>query len=371
MRGKILDLRHSSIQRVLLIRLRNIGDVLLTVPTIRAFREAFPRASISMVVNAGTEEMLTGNPILNEVLIFDPRWKEFPFRKKIAKQMKFLWEIRRRHFDLAVNLTEGDRGAFFCWFSGAPRRVGVYHADSTLWWKKLIFHQLVRIPNWRAHVVEQTLEIPRSIGLPIQDKRLEIFYSPEDLEVLQRFLEGQGVARQERLVHIHPTSRWLFKCWRDDGMAKVIDEIQSKGLARVVLTSGGEEREIEKINHILEYCQTRPVNLAGKTTLKQLAALSQRSQLFIGVDTAPMHIAAAVGTPVIALFGPSGEFNWGPWGSGHVVIKKDWECRPCGKDGCQGSKRSRCLEEISEEEVLKEVFQVLARKDGDPVRGAL
>jgi heptosyltransferase-3 len=72
-----------------------------------------------------------------------------------------------------------------------------------------------------------------------------------------------------------------------------------------------------------------------------------------------MHIAAAVGTPVIALFGPSGEFNWGPWGNGHVVIKKDWECRPCGKDGCQGSKRSRCLEEITEEEVLEKAFHFL------------
>jgi heptosyltransferase-3 len=163
------------------------------------------------------------------------------------------------------------------------------------------------------------------------------------------------------LIHIHPTSRWLFKCWRDEAMAKVIDALEESGQARAVLTSGRGEKELEKIESILKACRTRPVNLAGRVTLKQLAALSRRSRLFLGVDTAPMHIAAAVGTPVIALFGPSGEFNWGPWGDGHVVIKKDWECRPCGKDGCEGSKRSRCLEEISEEEVIKVVLELLNR----------
>ena len=138
------------------------------------------------------------------------------------------------------------------------------------------------------------------------------------------------------------------------------------GEVRVVLTSGGEKKELDKIEQILRLCRTKPVSVAGKTTLKQLAALSQRCKFFIGVDTAAMHIAAAVGTPVIALFGPSGEVNWGPWGNGHVVIKRDFECRPCGKDGCQGSKRSRCLEEISEEEVLETAFHFLpsAEKSG-------
>jgi len=144
-------------------------------------------------------------------------------------------------------------------------------------------------------------------------------------------------------------------------MARVIDGLQETGKVRVVLTSGGEKKERTKIEQILHLCRTNPVSLAGKTTLKQLAALSQRCKFFIGVDTAAMHIAAAVGKPVIALFGPSGEFNWGPWGNGHVVIKKDWECRPCGADGCGRSKKSRCLEEISEEEVLQIAFQFLNR----------
>jgi heptosyltransferase-3 len=354
-------LKNRRVERVLLIRLRNIGDVLLMVPTIRAFREAFPRAHLAALVNAGTEEMLTGNPLLDEILVFNPRWKILPLRGRALREMKFLWEVRRRKFDLAVNLTEGDRGAFLCLASGAGKKVGVFQPGPTLWWKKRIFHCLVRIPDWRAHMVEQMLEIPRRLGLNIGSKGVEIFYSPEDGDSIRRLLVQEGVRAQDSLVHIHPTSRWIFKCWRDEGVAKVIDALERSGKVRVVLTSGREERELKKIEEIMRHCQTHPINLAGKVSLKQLAALSSRSRIFIGVDTAPMHIAAAVGTPVLALFGPSGEFNWGPWGEGHVVIKKDWECRPCGKDGCQGSKRSRCLEEISEEEVLEKAFQLLAK----------
>jgi heptosyltransferase-3 len=368
---KTFDLRHKKIDRILLIRLRNIGDVLLMVPTVRAFREAFPQAFLAALVNAGTEEVLTGNPLLDEVLVFDPGWKELPFGEHWRRELALAATVRRRRFDLAVNLTEGDRGAFLCLASGAPHKVGVYEEHKTLWWKKRVFEHLVRRSDWRAPIVEQMLDTPRSLGIPVGDKRVEIFFSPEDAGRVERLLGEGGVEPGTPTVHIHPTSRWFFKCWRDEGMARIIDRLEETGRVRVVLTGGTEDREIQKIGSILASCRTRPVNLAGRVSLKQLAALSRRSAFFIGVDTAPMHIAAAAGTPVIALFGPSGEFNWGPWGEGHVVIKKDLDCRPCGKDGCQGSKRSRCLEEITEDEVWAQVLRFLekyapARAAGGP-----
>lgn len=354
----------KSIERLLLIRLRNIGDVLLMVPAVRAFRQAWPRAFICALVNAGTEEMLSGNPLLNEILIFDPRWKDLPGKEGLRRQVSFLRDVRRRRFDLAVNFTDGDRGAFLCLASGARHKWGLLNPrDRGLWWKKRVFSRMVEVPDWRAHMVEQALEIPRAMGLETEGKKkVEIFFSPEDEAQIDRLLQEERGGGGP-WVHIHPTSRWLFKCWRDDGMAKVIQRLQEEAGVRVVLTSGKERREMEKIASILRLCRSAPVSLAGKTTLKQLAALSRRSLLFIGVDTAPMHIAAAVGTPVLALFGPSGEFNWGPWGDGHVVIKKDMECRPCGQDGCGGSKKSRCLEEITEEEVLEAAIKLLRKSE--------
>ena len=137
---KNCSLQNKRVERILLIRLRNIGDVLLMVPTIRVFRDAFPRAHIAALVNAGTEEMLTGNPLLDEVLLFDPRWKALPLGQRAATEMKFLLEVRRRKFDLAINMTEGDRGSFLCLASGAELKVGVYHQGPGFWWKKRIFH---------------------------------------------------------------------------------------------------------------------------------------------------------------------------------------------------------------------------------------
>lgn len=359
----IANLKNEKIHRILLIRLRKIGDVLLLVPTIKAFRQKFPAAYIAALVNAGTEPVLSGSPYLNEILIFDPKWKDLPIYQKIKKECKFVRQIRQRRFDLAINFTEGDRGAFLCLASGARLKVGVWRRDRTLWWKKLIFDYLIDVHAVKGHVVEQLLEIPRRMGIETSDKKLEIFFSPEDEEEVNRLLQEEGLSRRTVLIHMHPTSHWLFKCWRNDRVAKVIDGLQAQKEIRVVLTSGPDEREMRAVKDILNLCHSQPINLAGRLNLKQLAALSKSSQLFIGVDTAPMHIAAAVGTPIIALFGPSGEVSWGPWGDGHMVIKKNFPCRPCGRDGCGGSKRSRCLEEITAEEVLEIAWSMLAKRN--------
>ena len=163
-------------------------------------------------------------------------------------------------------------------------------------------------------------------------------------------------------------------------MAEVINWLTDRGIT-VIVTSAPDKREMEKAKKILSMVRISKssfIDLCGKTNIKQLAAISEVSDLFFGVDSAPMHIAAAVGTPVVALFGPSGAFHWGPWDnessklrvkslefktpypekSGiqtfgiHTVIQQDWKCVPCGKDGCDGSKISRCLEEIKTEEVI-------------------
>jgi heptosyltransferase-3 len=116
-------------------------------------------------------------------------------------------------------------------------------------------------------------------------------------------------------------------------------------------------RETELADAIRAQCRVAPLNLAGQLSIKALGALIAKARFFFGVDSAPMHLAAAVGTPASALFGPTGDFNWRPWGEGHLVIKKDYDCMPCGKDGCQGSKVSRCLTEITPEEVLERLRQ--------------
>ena len=354
------NLKHN-VKKILLVKHRNIGDVLLTVPTIRVLRDNFPDAYIAMLVNSGTEDVIIGNPLLDEVMVFDQKWKELSFFIKAYTQMAFVMEIRKKGFDLVINMTEGDRGALTALVSGAKYRVGYDPGRRGLLGKKYIFTHLISDTNQRAHIVEQNLDTVRALGITPadEDKSVDIYYSDEDKEHIEEILAESGIEGEDVLIHIHPTSRWLFKCWRDEAVAEIIDYLQLQKGFRVVLTSGPDERELKKVEDILSFVKSYPLNLAGKTTIKQLAALTAGSNLFFGVDTAPMHIAAAVGTPVVALFGPSGEFNWGPWGKGHVVIKKDMECRPCGRDGCNGSKKSKCLEIIETAEVKKVIDEQL------------
>lgn len=368
-----------DVKRILIIKLRHIGDVLLTVPTIRALKENFPDANISALVNKGTEEMLCDNPLLDEIIVYDRNIKGLPISQKIKGEINFILGLRKRGFDLAVDLTSGDRPAILSYLSGARYRIGNNPKRKGFLGKRLLYTHLAHVDQKRRHTVEYNLDIVREFGIDTKDKTVDFYFNNEDEKYIDNFLKKNKVSENNILVHVHPTSRWLFKTWNDKSMAEIIDYLQIKKKTRVIVTSSPEKKEFDKAKKILELSKSNPLELLGKTTLKQLGALSKRAALFFGVDSAPMHIAAAVDTPVVALFGPSGAFHWGPWdnnqgaggwglGTGeepysnkngiqtfgiHTVVQKDWDCIPCGKDGCDSTKISRCLEEISTESVIK------------------
>lgn len=345
----------EGVERILIIKLRQVGDVLLTVPTIRAVREHYPRAYIAVLVSAGTETMLTGNPLLDEVMVFDrANWRGNLFQRA-KNEIAFILKIRKQKFDLAIDLTSGDRAAIISFLSGARYRVAADPKGKGFFGKRFFYTHKKRFENARSHIVEQNLDVVRQIGIDTMERSVFIIIPEEDRSSAQTLFEQYAVSDQALKVHIHSTSRWLFKCWRDDAMASLIDSLSEKYGTQVILTCGPASIEMEKARKIFDMARHKPIDLIGKTTLKQLAAISQRCDLFIGVDAAPMHIAAAVGTPVVAIFGPSGEFNWGPWGEGHTVIAKEMPCRPCGQAGCDNSKRSECLETLSVEEVWQAV----------------
>jgi heptosyltransferase-3 len=156
---------------------------------------------------------------------------------------------------------------------------------------------------------------------------------------------------------MHPGAGWRFKCWTPGGYARVIEFFQDQWGLPTVLTGTRAAHEQELLAAVFKECRAAPIDLSGRLSLKELGALISKARLFFGMDSAPMHLAAAVNTPAVALFGPSGVFNWGPWGEGHLVIKKDWDCLPCGRDGCEGGKISRCLMELTPAEVVEQMAQ--------------
>ena len=341
-----------SFSRILLIQLKHLGDVLLITPVIAALRAAFPQAAISALTPLGMEAMLTEHPQLTAVLTVDRR----------QRSPRRLWELarglRRPGFDLVLEFSGGDRGAFYTWLTGAGTRVGFAHPRRPFWHRRLAFTLLAPAPPLREHTVIKNLALVRALGIEPGQPRLEFFWNDRTEEQVQGIL-GQFGLTHKNFVVVHPPARWLFKCWTAPGYARVIDALQKDYRLPVVLTAGPAPQEMALIQEILELVQTAPVNLAGKVDLKALGALIAQARLFLGVDSAPMHLAAAVDTPSVVLFGPSGPYNWRPWGQRHIVLTKDLDCQPCGRDGCDGAKLSRCLTQITPAEVLAAVDRQL------------
>jgi len=332
-------------KRLLVIKLKQPGDVLVSTPVIAALKEAWPDCHLTYLVSRGTEDMVSGHPGLDDLMVVDREGETW------RQSLGFVRELRRRRFDLILELSGGDRGAIYSLLSGAKERVGLEYLRMPFWQRRLCFTRLLPRPPVKMHLVDQNLQPLRALGLQPQKPRLQFFWDQVVEQRIQDLLTAYGLAPGGFVV-MHPGAGWRFKCWTPQGYARVLETLHQDWELPVIITGTRAPHEQELFEAILKESRIKPINLAGGLTLKELGALLAKARFFFGPDSAPMHLAAAVETPAVALFGPSGVFNWGPWGKGHLVIQKDWPCVPCGRDGCEGSKISRCLTEIEPAEVL-------------------
>ncbi len=371
------SLLGEPISSILVFKQRNIGDVLLATPAIHALRIAWPNARIAVAVNSGTEEMITGNPDADRVIVFDRSARDDGGGRRWKEEIRFLREIRSWRPDLAVQLTEGDRGAILAVLSGARFRVGVAPGRGGLAGKERLFtHLCPRPPLLRAAALRD-LDVVAAAGISPADLRLRFVFTEGHRGRVADLLAEAGVPPGVPYAVVQPGSRWKFKCWTDAGNAGLLAHLSRRGFLPVV-TSGPGPEEVAQAERIRRLCPAHVASLAGRLSFKELGALLSGARLYVGVDSAPMHVSAAVGTPTVALFGPTGAFNWAPWEGidwgysaerkggtrfvgRHAVVQKEMACIPCGQDGCGGTKKSRCMEEIFLEEVTEAVDRVLTR----------
>ena len=342
-------------RRALVIKLGHIGDVLVTTPVFTALKEAWPSLNITALVNQGTEAMLQNSPYVDEVIALE---RNHAGRLAGLKyQLGLLRRLRSARFDLSLELSGGDRGAFLSFIAGAGTRVGFAPKKPHV--RARAFQVLADATGTRNHVVETFLRQVRALGIEPGDTSLKLYPDPESREKAASLLKQHGL-EAKRFVLLHPTSRWMFKCWTPEGNAALIRRLGQLGLP-VVLTAAPTEKERGFINQVLEQDlgSAKMLNLAGQVDLPLLGALIEKARAFLGVDSAPMHMAAALGTPVLVLFGPSGEKMWGPWQVPAQVLSGDCAERPCGRDGCDGSKISRCLVELPPEKVVAALDRLL------------
>ena len=319
--------------RALVVKLRHHGDVLLAAPVLSVLMAHAPSIEIDALLYDDTAPMLSGHPALVHEHTVGRRWRSLGALQRLRREKQLFSELRARRYDLVVHLSEHTRGAWLARMLGARYSVGPIDRDRGGWWHRSFTHLYPLVGN--RHHVEVNLDALRRIGVqPGTAERKVVFVPGAAAEARARDLVV------EPFIHMHPASRWRFKCWPAERNALLADKLAEEG-HRVVMTSAPDETGF--IDEILGKMKSQAVNLAGKLSLKELGALTARARLFIGVDSMPMHLAAAMGTPSVALFGPSGEDEWGPWNVERRVVTTTHSCRPCGVDGCGGGKVSECL----------------------------
>ncbi len=348
----------TGIRKILLMKLKHIGDVLLTTPCIRALHETFPEARISILVDEGTQSVVEHHPLLEEVILFPRRRMKGPSLGRIARECEFAMGLRQRGFDMTVDLTSADRPAWLAWFSGARYRLAYDLRKGFIGKRWMYTHPTPYPTDPDLHEVKKNLGVIEPFGITTSSPKMEMHFSKEDEQSIRETLQTLGVTDGTFAV-AHPTSRWLFKCWEDDRFAALIDWLQTTNNTPVIVTCGPDAKELERVNKVLALCKSNPRTILGKLSLTQWAALVKRSKLFVGVDSAPMHIAASQGIPSVAFFGPTGFHNWQPWAVPNAVLVHDCPCSRDRKPHCDWTKTRACMSAITLEEAQQAVGRLL------------
>lgn len=332
-------------RNVLIIKLRYIGDVLLATPTVRAIKTALPDVRVTMMLNRGTEDVLSGNPDIDEIVVLD--------KGSLAAQSQLIAGLRRRRFDTVIDLTDGDRSAFLSWISGAPVRIGFNDEHR---WRGRYYTQVVQPLPGVQHRIDRDLEALKPMSIQAGSKEPQLWLTPEEVNSADQLLDQLGVQRSQPIVVLQPGARYWFKAWPPDRFAELADRLMSQYGCQVLL--GGSDQDIDLAQQIRQVAKSKPIIMAGRTTIKQFAAIAKKSALFVGSDSGAMHIAAAVGTPMVALFGPSNPDEWGPRGGAVEVIYKGLDCRICFHPTCLRGEQN-CMRQISVEEVFAAVSRLI------------
>jgi len=337
---------EQVMSRFLVVRTDRIGDVLLSTLVLEALRLKYPEAHIAMLVSKGSKEVVDGNPFLNEVLV-----DEGEKASKLAKRLK------AKRFDTAVVLHPTPRLAWVLSRAKIPIRVGTgYRGYSFLFTKRVYEHRKTA----ERHEMEYNLSLAEALGAKLENPEPKIYLSSQDRDWAKKRLAQAGVREGEKLVGIHPGSGGTARDWKPERFGELGERIQRELGAKVVVTGVKGERMLAEA--VASKMSQSPVIIIGETSLKQLTAILEKESVFVSNSTGPMHLAAAAGTSVVAMFPPIRDCSprrWGPWGKGHKAILPDVpECKKCIETKCR---YCDCMDKISVDEVFTAVKGALGR----------
>ena len=352
-------------KRILVLRYRFIGDTILTVPFLRNLRRAEPDAYIAWAVAPGTAEVVQGIPYVDELIFWDPVTIHADSRgthRTLGDKMRFIRDLRSRRFDKVYVLKRSFGSALMGYLTGAAKRIGFATEGRSFLLTKTVPYR------HDQHEVQNFLDVLRADNVPVTDDYLEYWTSGTEEAGTDELLALNGVGRDEKLIALHPFSSIIERGWHLDNFAALSIRLAAMGYRPLVL---GAPNDRAFFDTAADRFATTAVDLVGKSTLRITMALLKRCALFVGNDSGVMHLAAAAGIPLVAIFGPQSPVKFGPWSEKSAVIYSRFPCSPCRQKfytECQPTLHGKpeCIEAITIEAVIAACEQLLTENVPKP-----
>lgn len=338
---------HKSGNKILIVNVNWIGDVIFSTPFIKAIRDAYPDGYIACLLHPRCIDILKDSPRIDEIIVYDEEGKH----RGLIGKLKLVSYLRKIHFDIAFILHRSFTKALLIFLSGVKERVG-YPTKH----RGLLLTKTVGLPEEEVHKVEYFLGLARALDIKAQEGSYEFFVLDADRTNMKKFLEECGVTDKDRIVVLCPGGNWDPKRWPKESFAKLADMLADGLNVKIILS--GAKKDIALVEAVRKMMKNTPIISCGLTTLKELGALLERANLVVANDSGPMHLAVAMKSKVIALFGPTSPALTGPYGRGNYkVIWKTKDCEvPCYDVTCTDN---RCMKLITAEDVFEEAKKVL------------
>ena len=329
--------------KILIVKLSSIGDVVHTLPALESlsegFREKGVKARIDWLVEEAASSVLKGHPLINELIVVKRGWG-----KNLSANWKAASGLKASGYDLVLDFQGLLKSAIWVYLSKGKRRVGFANAREG---SHFAYNEKLPAYDVEQHAVDRYLTLARSVGGAVGEALFRID-AVKAAESVKKKLKQKGVIGPFFVMVTR--GRWATKLWKDESFIELAGHlIKDKKLACVL---AGSPSDKDGLDRMAESIGKGSVNMAGETDLKELFALFRLSRFAVTVDSGPMHIAAASGVKTVALFGPTAPWRTGPYGKGHVIVRKGLSCSPCFKKVCASPK---CMEEITVEDVMEAI----------------
>ncbi len=340
---------------ILIVKLSAIGDVIHTLPSLNAIRKALPGSRITWLVEEAAYPVIAGHKALDRIIVSRRKtWikalKSGGRKSAIRESVKFIKDLRDTRYDLIIDFQMLLKSSVLAALARGNIKAGFGRGMDHMEHSYIFYNRRIPPVCMEIHALKRSLMMLEDIGIPNDEIVYDLPVSEADRREARRLLSGfhPGPASDSALIAINPMARWATKLWSESRFAALADLLVEKFGANVVFTGGFEDRDV--ISRIQSQMSAVSISLAGKTTLKTLAAVYEQAGALVSTDTGPMHLGAAVGIPVVALFGPTAPWRTGPYGDRHCVIRAGLDCSPCFKRRCPNVE---CMADIQVEDVIQ------------------